>query len=67
MALHWDASFEIVLSLMEHYPDADVNAVGLEQLYQMIVSLPGFVDDMALFEESILEEVLREWYEEVNP
>jgi FeS assembly protein IscX len=65
--LHWDASYEIVLTLMETYPDADVDAIGLEQLYQYIVALPNFADDPRLANEGILTGILREWYEEVNP
>ncbi|MCB9451679.1 MAG: Fe-S cluster assembly protein IscX [Anaerolineaceae bacterium] len=64
--LYWDASYEIVLSLMEHHAGMDIEAVGLEQLCQLIVSLPNFADDPALVNEGILNTILREWYEEVN-
>ena len=30
--LYWDASYEIVLTLMEVYPQIDLGDVGLEQL-----------------------------------
>ncbi len=65
--LYWDASFEIVLSLKERYPDINLDSIGLDQLFQTIVALPGFVDDPELANEGILSEILREWYEEVNP
>jgi FeS assembly protein IscX len=65
--LHWDATYEIVLSLMEQYPDVDVEAVGVDQLFHWVVALPGFVDDPELANEEILNDILREWYEEVNP
>lgn len=65
--LHWDATYEIVLALSEVYPDIDVESIGLEQLYQCIVTLPNFADDPRLANEGILNEILREWYEEVNP
>lgn len=64
--LYWDASYEIVLSLMEHHAGIHVEAVGLEELCQLIVSLPDFADDPALANEGILNAILREWYEEVN-
>jgi FeS assembly protein IscX len=64
--LYWDASYEIVLNLMEYYAGIDVETVGLEQLCQLIVSLPNFADDPALVNEGILNAILREWYEEVN-
>jgi FeS assembly protein IscX len=65
--LHWDASYEIVLSLIETHPGADLDAMGLQELYQLIVALPEFMDDPALANEGILTEILREWYEEINP
>jgi FeS assembly protein IscX len=45
----------------------DVEQVGLDQLYQLIIALPNFADDPALANDGILSEILREWYEEVNP
>jgi FeS assembly protein IscX len=65
--LYWESSYEIVLCLKEAYPDTDVETLGLEQLYRYIVTLPNFADDPALVNEGILNEILREWYEEVNP
>lgn len=64
--LHWDATYEIVLALKSTYPDIDVNVIGLNELLQYIVALPNFADDPALANEGILNEILREWYEEVN-
>ncbi|MBL8155900.1 MAG: Fe-S cluster assembly protein IscX [Anaerolineae bacterium] len=65
--LDWDSTYEIVLALIERYPDLDLDAVGLNELNQYIVTLPNFVDDPRLANEGILSEILREWYEEVNP
>ena len=62
--LTWDASYEIILALMEAYPVIDVEGVGTEQLYQMILGLPNFIDDPALMYDGILDDILREWYEE---
>jgi FeS assembly protein IscX len=67
MSLHWDATYEIVLSLMATYPGMDLETIGLEQLYRFIIALPDFDDDPRLANEGILTEILREWYEEVNP
>lgn len=64
--LYWEASYAIVLELCERYPDVDVETVGLDQLKQWIVSLPRFADDPDLANESILTDILREWYEEVS-
>ena len=62
--LYWDASYEIVLTLMEAYPDIDLDSVGLEQLNHMIIELPNFMDEPALVNDGILNDILREWYEE---
>lgn len=65
--LYWESTYEIVLALMEQYPDLDMDAVGLNELNEYIVALPNFADDPRLANEGILSEILREWYEEVNP
>ncbi|PJF40788.1 MAG: Fe-S assembly protein IscX [Chloroflexi bacterium] len=65
--LYWDATYEIVMALQVAYPTIDVDGVGLEQLYQMIIALPNFGDDVELVNDEILTGILREWYEEVNP
>jgi FeS assembly protein IscX len=65
--LHWDATYEIVLSLLDSHPNADLDVMGLQELYQLIITLPNFEDDPALANEGILTEILREWYEEINP
>lgn len=62
--LYWDASYEIVLTLMEVYPAIDLDSVGLEQLNRMIIELPNFMDEPALVNDGILNDILREWYEE---
>ncbi|MEP7291923.1 MAG: Fe-S cluster assembly protein IscX [Chloroflexota bacterium] len=64
--LYWDSSYEIVLRLMEAYPDIDIESVGTEQLRRWILALPQFADDPALVNDSILNDILREWYEEVS-
>lgn len=65
--LYWESSYEIVLRLTEVYPGIEVDSVGIEQLYQWIIALPDFADNPELANESILNDILREWYEEVNP
>jgi len=62
--LYWEASYEIVLCLMEHHTDADLDGLGLGQLFEWIIALPGFADDPALAHDGLLSGILREWYEE---
>jgi FeS assembly protein IscX len=64
--LFWEASYEIVLGLVEHHPDADLDTLGLQQLFEWIIILPGFADDPLLAHDDLLTEILREWYEEVS-
>lgn len=64
MALSWDYTYEIVLELQRHYADVDIEAVGTQQLLQMILALPDFQDDPVLANEDLLNGILRDWYEE---
>jgi FeS assembly protein IscX len=65
-ALFWDNSYEIVLALMEMYPDVEIDTVGIEQLREWIIALPNFADDPDIVTDAILNDILREWYEESN-
>jgi FeS assembly protein IscX len=65
--LYWEHSYEIVLALIEAHPDADLDALGLEQLNQWIIALPNFADDPDVVNEAILIDILKEWYEEITP
>ncbi len=62
--LYWDSTYEIVLNLIEQHPDADLDSLGLQQLYKWIIALPGFSDDPILANDDLLTGILREWYEE---
>ncbi len=64
--LHWDATYELALALIAAHPDADVEQVSLETVYRWVLELPGFEDDPALGDESILLGIVQEWYEEVS-
>lgn len=64
--LYWESSFEIVQALIELYPSVDVDSVGIEQLRHWIITLPNFADDPDLANDGILNDILREWYEEVT-
>jgi FeS assembly protein IscX len=65
--LYWDSSFEIALDLCELYPQAELEKISLNELHHYIVTLPNFADDPELGNDSILTDILREWFEEVNP
>lgn len=64
MTLSWDSTFAIAVALMEHYPHLDPADVGLNQLAQLIESLPNFDDDPGLVTERILTDIQITWFEE---
>jgi len=64
--LYWDSDFEIVLALMEAYPNDDLEDISLDELTRRITGLPGFVDDPELVNDAILKAILRDWYEEIS-
>ncbi|MCY3867566.1 MAG: Fe-S cluster assembly protein IscX [Chloroflexi bacterium] len=64
--LYWDSDYEIVLALMETYPNVELEDISLDELTQRITGLPGFADDPALVNDAILKAILRDWYEEIS-
>lgn len=65
-SLHWDATYEIVLAMMEAYPDAELENLSLDDLNRRIIELPDFADDPGLVNDAILKGILRDWYEEIG-
>ena len=64
--LYWDSDYEIVLALMDAYPNVELEDISLDELTQRITGLPGFADDPALVNDAILKAILRDWYEEIS-
>lgn len=64
--LYWESTYEIVLHLMELYPNIDLDSLGTKQLLDMVLGLPQFADDPRLANEALLNEILREWFEEAT-
>ncbi len=64
--LYWDTPYEIVLALCAAHGGADLDALGLAELWEWVIALPNFADDPALANDDMLNDILREWYEEVN-
>jgi FeS assembly protein IscX len=63
--LHWDAIYEIALALKAQYPEIDLTEVSLKQLFEWVIALPGFEDDLELANDEILLAIFQEWYEEL--
>jgi FeS assembly protein IscX len=51
---------------MIYYPQHNPEDVGLEELAQLVESLPGFEDDPAMVTERILLDIQTVWYEEAT-
>jgi FeS assembly protein IscX len=66
-ALTWDDSFAIARALMAVYPNAALEQVKLQDIYQWTMALPDFDDDPQLSNDAILMAIYQEWLEEVNP
>ncbi|MDE2636037.1 MAG: Fe-S cluster assembly protein IscX [Chloroflexota bacterium] len=65
-SLHWDSTYEIVLALIEAYPNAELESLSLDDINRRIIQLPNFDDDPALVNDAILKGILRDWYEEIG-
>ena len=64
LELYWESTYAIAMSLMEKYPDSRPEEVGLAQLTEMIIMLPGFADDPSMVTERILLDIQIVWFEE---
>jgi len=64
--LYWDDAYAIALVLIERHPQVDPLAVDWETLHRWVVELPDFVDEPALEHLGWLQDIQKEWYEEVS-
>jgi FeS assembly protein IscX len=64
--LYWESTYAIVRRLMQEYPAADLDGMGRQTLLEIILALPDFADESALANQSLLDEILRVWYEETR-
>ncbi len=67
MTLYWESTYAIALALIANYPDKNPENIGLNELEEMIESLPQFDDDPAMVTERILLDIQIIWYEEASP
>ncbi|HET7377864.1 MAG TPA: Fe-S cluster assembly protein IscX [Anaerolineae bacterium] len=65
MELFWEDDYAIAKALMRAHPQIDPLDVELTILQQWITELPEFSDDKSLQAVYLLEEIQKEWYEEV--
>ena len=60
----WDQIDNIALALLDKYPDVDPLTVRFTDMHKWITELEGFSDDPAKSNESKLEAIQMEWYDE---
>ncbi len=65
--MKWIDTLDIAIALSEKYPDVDPAKVNFVDLYQWVISLPGFDDDSKHCGEKILEAIQMAWIDEVKP
>ena len=65
--LYWDASFALARRLRDEHPEANLESVSLEMIYNWSLALPDFADDPELANDDLLHAIYQEWYEETHP
>ena len=60
----WTDSEEIGIQLKEKFPEVDPLTVRFTDLHKWVTELDGFSDDPAKSNESKLEAIQMEWYDE---
>lgn len=65
MELYWEDDYAIALALKNAHPSVNPLDVDLATLHHWVVDLPGFADDQSVAAQYLLENIQREWYEEV--
>lgn len=64
MTLNWESTYAIALELRRQHPDADLEQVSLQQIYNWTLDLSDFEDDPALVNDNILSAIFQDWFEE---
>ena len=65
MELYWEDDYAIALALKQAHPIVNPLDVDWATLRQWIIELPNFADDQSVTALYLLENIQREWYEEV--
>ncbi len=65
MELYWEDDYALARALQRVHPEADPLEIDWATLRQWVVDLPEFADDRSAVMLYLLENIQREWYEEV--
>ena len=64
--LFWDQSFAISRRLRAEHPTAELDAVGLSQIFEWVIALADFADYPELCNEGLLAAIYQDWYDEFD-
>ena len=64
--MKWTDTQDIAIALTEAHPDADPEQVRFTDLYNWVMTLPGFDDDPKRCGEKILEAIQMAWIDEAD-
>ena len=64
MPLTWDSTYAIALELRREHPDANLEGVSLQTIYDWTIQLKEFEDDLSLCNDDILHAIYQDWFEE---
>lgn len=62
--LYWDASYAVAMALKRAHPDARLEDVTLQRIYEWALALPEFADEPGLANDDLLRAIYQEWFEE---
>ena len=62
--MNWESTYAIALELRRQHPEADIEQVTLQQIYNWTLALSEFEDDPALANDDILYAIYQDWFEE---
>lgn len=64
MTLNWETTYAIAMELRRQHGDANLEEVGLRQIYKWTLELSDFEDDPELVNDDILYAIYQDWFEE---
>jgi FeS assembly protein IscX len=64
MTLTWEATYAIALELRRRHPEAKIEDVTLQQIFNWTLQLSEFEDDPSLVNDDILYAIYQDWFEE---
>ncbi len=65
MELYWEDDYALARALQRSHPGINPLDIGWATLRQWVIDLPEFADDRSAVLQYLLENIQREWYEEV--